>query len=110
MNVAPILVPSEAGSDAADVSELLRQLRGLLLEFRRVVTSLEALGVIDINYDSGCSSMAIPTADLVLFMPPHNMANLAQVQTLTATDHSWAFRQYFQTRVLCHDGVKELIG
>lgn len=41
----------EAGSDAADVSELLRQLRGLLLEFRRVVTSLEALGVIDINYD-----------------------------------------------------------
>ncbi|KAJ9190723.1 hypothetical protein DTO164E3_135 [Paecilomyces variotii] len=31
---APILVPSEAGSDVSDVSELLRQLRGLLLEFR----------------------------------------------------------------------------
>ncbi|KAJ9394857.1 hypothetical protein DTO282F9_8243 [Paecilomyces variotii] len=31
---APIIVPSETGSDSSDVSELLRQLRGLLLEFR----------------------------------------------------------------------------
>ncbi|KAJ9194381.1 hypothetical protein DTO166G4_1597 [Paecilomyces variotii] len=42
---APILVPSEASSDA-DVSELLRELRGLLLEFRRVITSVEAMGCI----------------------------------------------------------------
>ncbi|KAJ9294226.1 hypothetical protein DTO271G3_7088 [Paecilomyces variotii] len=38
---APIVVPSEASSDSGDVGELLRQLRELLHEFRRVVVSLE---------------------------------------------------------------------
>ncbi|KAJ9216593.1 hypothetical protein DTO166G4_1809 [Paecilomyces variotii] len=40
---APIIVPSEASSDSNnDAEELLRQLRGLLDEFRRLIVSLEA--------------------------------------------------------------------
>lgn len=43
VNVAPIIVPSEASSDSNnDAEELLRQLRGLLDEFRRLIVSLEA--------------------------------------------------------------------
>ncbi|RWQ93221.1 hypothetical protein C8Q69DRAFT_446723 [Paecilomyces variotii] len=40
--VTPIVVPSDASSDSNDVEELLRQLRGLLDEFRRLIVSLEA--------------------------------------------------------------------
>ena len=64
---------------------------------------------LEVNYDSGCSTMAmmaVPLQELTSIAPPADLSNL---RTNTASGKEQASYAYLEIRVLCREGENELI-
>lgn len=64
---------------------------------------------LDVNYDSGCGTMAIPFSDLRPFFAQDPNAKLTPLSTNTASGPSNAGAVDLEVRVLSRDGKEELI-
>lgn len=62
-----------------------------------------------IGYDSGCSTMAIPLADIVPMMAPASVDLLPTVFSMTPSGSSSSRRTSLEVRVLSRDATKVLI-
>ena len=65
---------------------------------------------IDVHYDTGCSSMAIPFSDITVMMTTYGLNNLSKVRTRTASGQGMAQIVSLLTRVLDRHAEKELLA